>query len=96
MVQKLYHFLISVFSGGDSFLCGVPGIRPCVFCCRHGAVRSGKTTAGVPKVFTELKCRCLLTARKPHFVIHSHLVLWFLLCVFIRQNDSSCLLTASI
>ena len=66
----MYDSLISVFSGGDSFLCGVPCIRLCVFCCRHGAVRSGKTTAGVPKVFTELKCRFSLTARKPHFVIH--------------------------
>lgn len=51
VVQKLYDSLISVFSGGDSFLCLLPGIRPCVFCCRHGAVRSGKTTVGVPKVF---------------------------------------------
>ena len=96
MVQKLYDSLISVFSGGDSFLWFVPGIRPCVFCCRPGAVRSGKTTAGVPKDFTELKCRFSLTARKPRFIIHPHLVLWFLLCVFIRQNDSVYLLIASI
>ena len=65
----MYDSLISVFSGGDSFLCLMPCIRPCVFCCRHGAVRSGKTTAGVPKDFTELKCRFSLTARKPRFVI---------------------------
>ena len=70
MVQKLYDSLISVFSGGDSFLWFVPGIRPCVFCCRHGAAQSGKTTAGMLKDFTELKCRFSLTARKPHFVIH--------------------------
>ena len=87
MVQKLYDSLISVFSGGDSFLCGVPGIRPCVFCCRHGAVRSGKTTAGVPKVFTELKCRCFLTARKPRFVIRRDFESYdFVYCTALRAE----------
>lgn len=60
----MYDSLISVFSGGDSFLCGVPCIRPCVFCCRHGAERSGKTIAGVPKVFTKLEHRLYCNGAK--------------------------------
>ena len=63
----MYHSLISVFSGGDGFLCGVPCIRPCVFCCRHGAAQSGKTTAGVPKVFTKLECRLYFNDTKASF-----------------------------
>lgn len=66
MVQKLYDSLISVFSGGERILCYVPGTRPGIFRCRHGAARSGKTTVGVPKVFTELECRFFLTARQPY------------------------------
>lgn len=67
----------------------MPGIRHGVMNRRHGAVRSGKTMIGVPKVFTELECRLHFNGTKTRNPSPNILGLMILLIAqYCEQDDS--------